>query len=226
MTLTDTQKSTIKQIVNCFETGCPRGNYAAIAMFNDGPHHIKQITYGRSQTTEYGSLKELISRYSQAHGKYSDQLSKYVDTIGVEPLTEDPEFIGLLKAAGKNDPVMQESQDVFFDQRFLLPALKWAGDHGFTLALSAAVIYDSFIHSGSIMTSIRNMFSEKIPKDGGDEKKWITAYVNARDKWLETHENPAVQKTTYRTRTFIQEINKGNWDLNPPIPIKNGSVVL
>lgn len=214
MQLTKDQKSIIVKVINCFETGKPQGDYGAIAIFNDGPHNIRQITYGRSQTTEYGNLRELIQRYSQAAGTYSDQLKPYADKVGSVPLTYDKVFIQLLRDAGRKDPVMAKIQDDFFDDRYFKPAMKWSDTNGFTLPLSALVIYDSFIHSGSILWIIRQKFAENPPASGGDEKKWITAYVNARNEWLANHHLEVVRRTTYRTATFIQEINKGNWDLS------------
>jgi hypothetical protein len=37
-----------------FETGSVQGDYSIIAIFPDGPSQIEQVTYWRSQTTEYG----------------------------------------------------------------------------------------------------------------------------------------------------------------------------
>ena len=44
------------------------GKYGAISIFEDGPNDIRQITYGRSQTTEYGNLRELVQMYVEAGG--------------------------------------------------------------------------------------------------------------------------------------------------------------
>jgi chitosanase len=54
---------------------------------------------------------------------------------------------------------------------------------------------------------------------GGEEKGWITAYVLARQDWLANHPRRILHGTVYRTRTFMQEIQKGNWDLSQR-PIK------
>ena len=67
MAISANQKRKIIQVVNVFETGTPNGNYSNISIYADGPaiggQRIKQITYGRSQTTEYGVLKILIQEY-------------------------------------------------------------------------------------------------------------------------------------------------------------------
>ena len=74
MKLSIGQKRLIERVVNVFESGKPEGNYAATVIFNDGPNDIKQITYGRSQTTEYGNLRELVQKYVAANGLYSKKL--------------------------------------------------------------------------------------------------------------------------------------------------------
>ena len=126
MKLTPAQKTIIERVVNAFETGRPDGDYSAIAYFNDGPHGIRQITYGRSQTTEYGKLRLLIRRYAAAGGMYSSDLDEYADRVGAEPLTGDPRFRSLLRTAGRKDPVMRDVQDAFFEQQFFAPAMQWA----------------------------------------------------------------------------------------------------
>lgn len=225
MNLSSKQKSLITKVINVFETGKPAGNYGLIAIFNEGPDDIRQITYGRSQTTEYGNLARLVKDYVAVNGTFSHKLKPFVNKIGVTPLTDDETFKGLLKKAGNEDAVMRTVQDKFFDQVYYKPAMKWATDKGFILPLSALVIYDSFIHSGSILSVIRNSFSEKVPSDGGNEIEWTTAYVKARHDWLANHPREAVRKTVYRTKCFIEEVARGNWPLTE-LPINaNGTKV-
>jgi hypothetical protein len=222
MKLSTQQKTLIERVLNAFETGKAEGNYSAIAIFNDGPHDIRQITYGRSQTTEYGKLRLLIQRYIAAKGKFAKDFQKYAEKIGTEPLTDNQSFKDLLKKAAKEDAIMRKTQDSFFDELYFKPAMKWAKDNGFILPLSALVIYDSFIHSGSILWTIRGMFTESPPAAGGNEIEWTTAYVNARHKWLSEHHREIVRKTVYRTQTFKNEIKRGNWTLGTTPIIANG----
>lgn len=225
MNLTPMQKRLIERVINVFETGSPEGNYAAIVIFKDGPHNIRQITYGRSQTTEYGNLHELVKKYVHSDGLFSNDLAPFADQVGRFALTDNAVFKNLLKRAGKEDPKMRDVQDKFFDERYFKPAMKWADEHGFKEALSALVIYDSFIHSGRVLQVIRQMFPESPPSNGGDERAWAKAYVNARHKWLATHPREIVRSTVYRTQCFKNEIAKGNWDLSAT-PIKaNGTNV-
>jgi len=140
------KKQKIMEILNVFETGSKKGNYAAISIFKDGPNDMRQITYGRSQTTEYGNLKELIQNYVDADGKYSKDLEEYVEKIGKRPsLERNSTFKDLLRKAGK-DPVMHQVQDEFFERRYWKPAKLWFEEHNFDHPLSMLVVYDSYIH--------------------------------------------------------------------------------
>jgi len=214
MNLTERQKRICEQVINVFETGSIQGNYGAISIFADGPHGIRQITYGRSQTTEYANLHELIQMYVERSGTYAPQLQPYIAKIGVTPLVEDEFFKLLLRDAGQNDPIMRKTQDDFFDERYFKRAIQWADNNGFSLPLSALVIYDSFIHSGSILDFLRKRFSEPLPAQNGNEKTWIKQYVDARQDWLSTASNPVLHATIYRTQCFKKEIARNNWDLS------------
>jgi chitosanase len=214
MQISETQKSLITRIINVFETGTPDGDYAAISIYKDGPHNVRQITYGRSQTTEYGNLRELVQDYIAANGQFSAAFIPYVNRIGGDvTLVDDTGFKNLLRQAGRTDPVMQQVQDRFFDKRYYGPALTWATAEGFTQALSMLVIYDSTIHSGGILWFLRNRFPESTPAHGGAEQAWIKAYADVRYQWLSTHSNPPVKASAYRVKDLRREIAAGNWDL-------------
>lgn len=222
MAITANQKRKIIQVINVFETGTPTGNYSNISIYADGPvvggKPIKQITYGRSQTTEFGVLKKLVELYVSNNGQYANQLKPYLPKIGKQPsLCTDTVFKNLLKNAGQNDPVMKSTQDVFFDQLYYQPAYNWFTSMKFTLPLSLLVIYDSFIHSGTILPFLRQRFPESVPSNGGDEKKWIAQYVAVRHEWLEHNSRKILQNTTYRTTTFKKIIAKNDWSLDLPI---------
>ncbi len=225
MNISAPQKSVIERVINCFETGRPDGDYGRISIYADGPHNIRQITYGRSQTTEYGNLRKLIRMYVDAGGTYSGPLKAYADRIGSTPLIEDAAFKDLLRRAGREDPVMGRIQDEFFDAAYYVPAIQWADQEGFSLPLSALVVYDSFIHSGSILWVIRQRFTEDPPASGGDEKAWIAAYVRERRAWLSAHPRPAVRSSAYRAADLQRQIDQGNWGLELLPVMANGSEV-
>lgn len=225
MNLSKDQRSLIERVINTAETGTPDGNYAAITIYSDGPHGIRQITYGRSQTTEYGNLRKLVQMYAQAGGTYSDSIATYADQVGSVVLTDNADFKNILQNAGKNDPVMRSIQEQFFDETYFDPAMQWADQNGFTLPLSALVIYDSFIHSGGILWFIRQRFSENPPAQGGDEKLWIQQYTNARHDWLSSNPKDVIRASAYRTKAYLDQIAKGNWDLSQLPVVMNGTNV-
>lgn len=219
------KKTKIIQILNCIETGSKSGDYSNVSIFNDGPDNIEQITYGRSQTTEFGNLKKLLEMYIENEGEYAENFRPYINHIGERPsLESDLSFVNLLKEAG-TDPIMIVTQDEFFGSEYWDNAKKWFDKNGFTLPLSMLVIYDSFIHSGGILWFLRKRFVAKVPKDGGDEKEWIKQYVSTRHNWLATHKSrPILRKTVYRTRMLRDQILKDNWNLEQPVNA-NGIIV-
>ena len=219
--ITDDKKQRILSVVNIFETGTPDGEYDDISIFNDGKGNTRQITFGRSQTTEQGNLKLLIQAYIANKGMFSNDFKPYVDKIGVTPLVDDKAFIALLKRAAQEDETMIKTQDAFFDKVYFQPATKFFVTNGFSFPLSMLVIYDSYIHSGSIPEFLRKRFPESPPVRGGDEKAWIKAYVAARHEWLSGKGAP-LNKTIYRTQVFMTAIAADDWMLGSPL-VANGT---
>lgn len=217
-------KSLIESVVNVFETGTPEGDYSLVTIYPDGPGGRRQITYGRSQTTEYGNLPVLLRQYAAAGGRCSDSIAAKLPLLGTGKLLDDLDFLQTLRAAGQ-DPIMQKCQDQFFDSVYWTPALTWAEAGAFTLPLSMLVIYDSFIQSGRILQTLRVQFAEAIPSRGGSERDWIEQYTQARHRWLLLHPRVELQKSAYRTRCFLEQIDRGNWQLNQ-LPIRANGVLV
>ena len=217
------KKTLIQRIINVFETGTAEGNYSKLVIYNDGINGSRQITYGRSQTTEQGNLARLIDMYVDNAGAFADDFVPYLEKIGRESLVDDDTFKGLLVKAAREDQIMRDTQDQFFDDVYWTPALYWFEQNGFTLPLSMLVTYDSYIHSGSVPMFLRKRFAESPPAKGGDEKKWIGAYVDARHQWLKNHTKPLLRKTIYRAQTFLNEIARQNWGLDT-LPINANGV--
>jgi len=214
MELTPLQKRICDRVINVFETGSISGDYSSISVSNDGPNRIRQITYGRCHAIEYGRLPLLIREYIDAVGIFAARLKPYLDKVGLEPLADDEVFKSLLRDAGKTDPKMRQIQDRLFDEYYFRPAMKWADANNFTLPISALVIYDSYVQSGSVPDFLCKRCVEATPAKGGREKTWIEEYVATREDWLVNHPNPVLHPTVYRTRCFQQEIARGNWDLS------------
>lgn len=217
------KKHLIQKIVNVFETGAPEGKYDKLVIYDDGVNGSHQITYGKSQTTEQGNLSRLIDMYVDNAGKFADDFVPYLEKIGKEPLVDDENFKRLLIMAAREDQVMLDTQDKFFDEVYWLPAMRWIERNGFKSALSMLVAYDSYIHSGSIPMFLRKRFIEPPPAKGGNEKKWVESYVEARHQWLKYHEKPILRKTIYRTQTFLNEIARKNWAMDV-LPINTNGV--
>lgn len=218
------QKQKIMSILNVFETGSIKGDYSNISVFEDGPNNMKQITYGRSQTTEWGGLPILVNEYIANKGQYADQLIPYTGKLGKVSLVGDKVLVETLKKAG-SDPVMIKTQDAFFDKQYWAPAYKFMTDNGFTLPLAGLAIYDSYIHSGSIPVYLRNRFPENPPARKGNERVWVEQYLNTRKNWLSTHSRTILHKTVYRVNNMLTAIKENNWDLKKPFNA-NGIVVV
>jgi len=216
MTLNQEQKSTIIKIVNVFETGNPEGDYSSVTVLADGPSGQRQITYGRSQTTEHSDLDELLKTYFACYGIYSKELSQYVPMIGSGLLADSERFKAILNQAG-GDAIMHKCQDELFERKYWDKAEGWADENLFFLPLSMLVIYDSYIHSGHVPNFLRDKFSEPVPANGGDEKDWVNDYTSVRQAWLKTAANPVLHSTVYRTQCFKNLIKADNWSLELPI---------
>lgn len=212
--ITSDIKKKIQTIVSVFETSSTKPLYDILVCLNDGPGGIRQITYGKHQTTEYGNLHALIKLYCERNGRYANDLQSYVQFIGdpKHPLADNLPFKQLLKLAG-TDFTMHQVQDEFFDKYYWEPAMNFFSANRFSFPLSMGVIYDSYIHSGGIPIWLRKKFNEKTPLNGGNEKEWISQYVYERDNWLEHHENKVLRNTDYRTDCWIDQIHNNNWDL-------------
>jgi chitosanase len=220
LTISPVVKKKIEQVINAFETGSAEGNYGTLVKFADhnDPEtktRIVQITFGRSQTTEFSHLKALVQDYITNNGSFGSELAPFLEHIGKKPsLATNETFCNALKKAGKKDPIMKACQDRLFESKYYQPAHNWFSQNGFTLSLSLLVIYDSFIHSGSILSFLRKKFTTPVPANGGDEKEWITNYVNARHNWLANHSSQLLRNTVYRPQCFKDQIEHTNWDLS------------
>ena len=231
ISITPLVKRKIEQVINAFETGTAQGNYATLVKlqdFNDPEtkRRIVQVTYGRSQTTEFGHLKALVQDYVNSSGLLADQLRPFLNMVGKKPsLATDDTFCNALKNAGKNDPIMKTCQDQLFETKYYQPAHNWFSANGFILPLSLLVIYDSFIHSGSILAFLRKKFTTKVPAGGGGEKEWISNYVDARNTWLSNHSSQLLRNTVYRTSCLKEQIHHDNWDLAQTINAHGVTIV-
>jgi chitosanase len=206
------KKSLIKKILLAFEQSSTSIKYDAIYKYDDGPNDKKQITVSFG-ITEYGNLKSLVKSYCFKNGRHSSEFTPYIPKIGVESLVEDTKFLQLLKESSANDPVMQMCQEESYDSMYINPDYAFCEKNKLELPLSKLVICDSYLHSGSILSSLRNSFSESVPVNGGNEKVWVESYCKARRSWLANHSRKILNKTVYRMDFMIDRIEKGDWEL-------------
>jgi chitosanase len=207
------QIATIDAIVSVFESERP-GDYGAIAR---DPNDAGGLSYGKHQAAlTKGTLFRLISRYCALdEAQCGVELKPYLPQMeaGDRKLDDNQILYGVLKKAAK-DPTMQKVQDAFFNEQYMTPALKKWQELGFTRALSAAVIYDSFIHSGKLNMQARTetAYGKPTPET---EQAWIKGYIATRKQWL-TDNYP---NTAIRMRTFEALAEQGNWDLKLPLSV-------
>lgn len=215
-TFTEADKQKAMAIVRVFETGKPRGNYAAVAVLNDGAG----VSFGASQFTHRsGSLRAVIDEYLRLEGVVGRRVFveryRLLNTISPEAigrLSTDTAFKNALRAAAVTRE-MRAAQDTVAVRKYLQPAIDACEGSGFVLPLSLAVIYDSMTHGS--YEKIRDRV--KITPSDSFEKTWITEYVRGRDAWLGSI--PRLRVTRYRTRFFLDQIKLGRWDLELPLNV-------
>jgi chitosanase len=219
----------IRRILSVAETDKAQWDPAAVYIYSDDNRFTparKQITLSIGFTEGGSNLKKVLQRYVELGGVFGAEFVAYLLTMGSGPsLSADSKFIGFLKQAGKEDPIMMQAQEEMFDKLYLGPAFAWASKHGFTAPLSYLVIADSFLHSGSMLDFLMSRFPEKKPVAGGDSKAWITAYTKTRKEWLAGHSNSLLHNTVYRCNCYLTQIDKKNWDLEETPVVMHGTPV-
>jgi chitosanase len=213
-------KPLIKKILLAFEQSSTNIKYDQIYKYDDGPNDIKQITVSFG-ITEYGNLRNFIKSYVFSGGIHSKFFTDYIDKIGRVSLVNDVDFVNKLKEAA-SDPKMQECQEQAYDDMYITPAYTFCQKNELVQNLSKLVIADSYLHSGSILSKLRNSFKESVPVNGGDEKVWVESYCKARKKWLSEHSRTILHKTVYRMNFMLDRIEKRDWELTQSPFIANG----
>ena len=243
MTFTATDKLKAMAIVSVFETGKPLGKFSTVAVLNDGAG----ISYGFSQFTHRsGALAAVLERYLSLGGMLGIEaisqrmpIARRITKAAIDSLADDRTFKNALRAAGITGEMRQAQIEIAIE-RYLQPAINECERLGFTSPLSLAAIYDSITH-GSYERFRDAVLKSSPPYETGApagasprgvdvggvdagtadgvvlsfEQKWITEYVHRRDQWLASV--PRLTKTRYRTRFFLKEIARKNWELALPL---------
>ncbi|MBV9215923.1 MAG: chitosanase [Acidobacteria bacterium] len=210
MEFTETDKAKAIAICNVFETSRPQGDYTAVAVLNDGAG----ISYGTNQFThKAGSLIAVLTKYlatdsqvGRAVIEASMPIVRLTTKRAIETLAANQTFKKALRAAGVTRE-MKEAQDEVRDDLYLDPTLRFCTKRGFTLPLSLAAVYDSINHG--------NFASIAARARGAEEKEWITSYLKLRDQWFASV--PRLHVARVRTKFFLDQIGRGNWDLRLPV---------
>jgi len=222
--LTPTQKLTAQSIVNIFETGSVLGDYGNVTVIAGDTGHL---TFGRSQTTlGSGNLADLVDRYCGNPGaRFAARLEPFRADIAARNfgvLDTATKLHNLLRASA-DDPVMRETQDVFFDEVYWRPAERSAVQIGITTPLGVAVVYDSTVHGSWRLVRDRTI-EHKGDVAALGERAWISAYVDVRFDWLSTHSRADLRATTYRMEAFRRLIDQAFWGLDLPLVVRGREI--
>jgi len=217
--LTNLQKQTAQAIINIFETGKVQGDYSNVTFVSSDPGGL---TYGRSQTTLMsGNLFKLIKAYCNAeNAKFATELRPYLNRLEAEDqsLNNNSILRNLLQNAGQ-DPVMQDTQDIFFDEVYWNPSVQSANSMRIQSPLGVAVVYDSIIHGS--WKEMRDRTSQNVGTVANiGEQSWIKHYIDTRRDWLANHRIPLLRKTVYRMDAFKDLIVDRKWDLSLPLTVR------
>jgi chitosanase len=220
--LSELQKATAQAIVNIFETGRVLGDYASVVSVAGD---LGGLTYGKTQTTlNSGNLYLLVKAYTEAPGAlFADDLRPYLDPLKRRDARlnrHDSPLHNILRRAGREDGVMLDTQDAFFDRVYWTPAVNRAAALSVDTALGTAVIYDGTVHG-----SWGRMRDRTIARHGNlstiGERTWISHYINVRREWLAN--SPAstlLPRTVYRMDALRRIIRDDNWDLDIPLNVR------
>lgn len=214
MAFDDKAKLKALAIVHVFETSKPFGDYSAVAVLNDGAG----VSYGINQFTHRsGSLYAVVNTYLGEGGLVGQkELTEAMPTLrktspaAIAALSSDRAFKDALKRAGRT-PEMHLAQQQIMENMYLLPAVDACEGSDFRHPLSLAVVYDSINHGS--FARIR----DTVKVSDANEEGWITEYVRHRHAWLSSV--PRLKSTNYRTKFFLDQIARGNWDLDLPLNV-------
>lgn len=168
--LTPTQKQTAQAMVNLFETGAILGDYGSVTVIAGDTGHL---TFGRSQTTlASGNLLDLLQRYCSNDGaRFGSRLVPWLPRFAAGDFTLDGELrLHNLLRATADDPVMRETQDIFFDEVYWQTAARIAANLGINSALGVAVVYDSTVHGSWKAMRDRTTAQSGEPEQLGERK--------------------------------------------------------
>jgi chitosanase len=221
--ITPTQKQTAQAIINIFETDYVLGDYGDVTVIAGDTGHL---TFGRSQTTlATGNLATLVQSYcDNAGARFAVRLRPYLPQLIAKDVALDNDTVlhNILRATA-DDIVMRDTQDLFFDESYWLPAQSAADGVGLSTPLGVTVVYDSIIQ-GSWDAMCQRTNTQFGTVAGQGEKAWISAYVGIRRDWLATNANLSLPPTVYRMDAIRRLIDLNLWGLFLPLVVRDKEI--
>ncbi|MFG2905168.1 chitosanase [Kitasatospora sp. NPDC048286] len=218
-------KDIAQQIVSSAENSSLdwKAQFAYIEDIKDGRGYTAGIIGFCSGT---GDMLDLVEHYEKLKpgnplGKYLPALRKVNNSSSHAGL--DPDFVGEWKKAAQ-DPVFQQAQTDERDRVYFNPSVMQAQTDGLH-ALGQLIYYDAIVMHGPgnepvSFGGIRAaaMKKARTPAQGGDEKAYLAAFLDARRAAMKTE---AAHEETDRVDTEqLVFLKAGNLDLKPPLAWK------
>jgi chitosanase len=221
--LTDPHKKDIAmQLVSSAENSSLdwKAQYKYIEDIGDGRGYTAGIIGFCSGTGDMLDLVELYAKQKPGNvlAKYLPALRKVNGSDSHSGL--DPNFTKDWKTAAK-DTVFQNAQNSERDRVYFNPAVQQAKSDGLR-ALGQFIYYDAIVMHGPGNDSVSfggirktAMKKAKTPAQGGDEKTYLNAFLDARKAAMKTEEaHSDTSRVDTEQRVFLKA---GNFDLNPPL---------
>ncbi|WP_372411736.1 chitosanase [Streptomyces luteireticuli] len=200
-----------------------RKYFAYIEPYDDGRGYTGGIVGFTSRT---GDMLELVENYTKA--KPGNPLAAYLPALRKANGSDSHSGLGKpfeeawRKAA--QDKAFQDAQEALRDRMYFNPAVKQAKDDGLR-TLGQFIYYDAIVMHGPGNDSdsfggIRKSALARVkpPSQGGDEKAYLNAFLDARKKVMKKEEaHSDTSRVDTAQRVFL---NDGNFDLEPPLKWK------
>jgi len=196
-----------------------RGAFGYLEDIGDGRGYTGGIIGFCSGTSD---MLALVTTYTRR--KPGNPLAGYLPALRAVDGSDshaglDPGFTAAWKTAA-GDPVFQQAQQDERDAGYFTPSVTLARTDG-VRALGQFVYYDAAVmHGLDGLRSIRTAALKvaKTPKQGGDERVWLGAVLDARVKEMRTEEaHSDTTRVDTAQRVFL---NAGNLDLDAPLAWK------
>ncbi len=198
--------------------------------------YIEDIKDGRGYTAGIigfcsgtGDMLEVVKNYTQEQP--DNKLAKFLPALKKVNGSDSHEGLGVeyeqaWKEASK-DPVFQKAQNKIRNRDYFKPAVKRAKKDGLSV-LGQFIYYDAIVMHGpgdgsvpadQSFFGIRKtaMAAYKTPSQGGNEKKYLTVFLDKRDKVMHMEDAHDDLSRTQAQRKFLKE---KNYDLNKPLKFK------